>query len=428
MSGKDTRSRALFDRAVRVIPGGVNSPVRAFRGVGGVPRFIRSASGSRITDADGNTLVDYVGSWGPMLFGHAPPFVLEAVREAAGAGTSFGAPTEREVELAELVCSMVPGVEMVRFVNSGSEATGAAVRLVRGYTGRPIILKCEGCYHGSVDALLARAGSGVATLGIPDSAGVPDAVAAGTMVVPFNDTNALEEVFAAHGNRIAAFIVEPVAGNMGLVPPRPGYLEMARALTRGHGALLVLDEVMTGFRLGVGGAGALLGILPDLVTLGKIVGGGLPVAAYGGRRDVMECVAPLGPVYQAGTLSGNPLAMAAGLAMLREIRRRGPELYELLEAKAGALCHGLSAILDGRAVVQRFGSMFTVFFSGSPVTDFLSAKGCDTVAFSRFFHGLLGRGVYFPPSQFESAFVSAAHTDDDISLTLNAAREIAADI
>lgn len=428
MSGTE-RSHALFERAQEVIPGGVNSPVRAFRGVGGTPRFIRSGKGARITDADGNEYTDFVGSWGPLLFGHAPDFVIEAVEEAAHGGTSFGAPTEREVLMAELVAELVPSIEMVRFVSSGSEATAAAIRLARGVTGRSKILKCAGCYHGSVDALLVTSGSGVATLGIPDTAGVPSSVAAETIVVEYNDLEGIETAFSRHGQEIAAFMLEPVAGNMGLVPPEPGYLEAAREMTSAHGALLIFDEVITGFRLAPGGAQSRYGVLPDLTCLGKVIGGGLPVGAYGGPADLMRQLAPLGPVYQAGTLSGNPLAMAAGLAVLREIRRRGRELYSMLDELGAQLAAGLRrAVLDAGipAQVQQIGSLFTIFFAGQPIRDYPGAKRCDTAAFSRFFHGMLQRGIYLAPSQFECGFISAAHTEKDIGAAVSAAAACAA--
>jgi glutamate-1-semialdehyde 2,1-aminomutase len=411
-----SRSAALLARAEKVIPGGVNSPVRAFRGVGGTPPFIVRGEGSRIYDADGNEYIDYVGSWGPLLFGHRYGPVIEALREAMESGTSFGAPTEREIELAEEIRDAVPSMEMVRLVNSGTEATMSALRLARGFTGRPLAVKFEGCYHGHVDSLLVKAGSGMATLGIADTAGVPDEFASTTIALPYNSPAALEEAFAKFGAKIAAVILEPVVGNMGCVPPEPGFLEAARELTERHGALLIFDEVMTGFRLARGGAQQLFGIRPDLTTLGKIIGGGVPIGAYGGRADIMSRVAPCGPVYQAGTLSGNPLAVAAGLAMLRAIKSH-PQLYEQLEERSAALC---AAAPDG-VTVNRVGSMFTFFFTSGPVKDWESAKQSDTAAFREFFHWMLERGVYLAPSQFEAAFVSAAHSEEDIKRTVQAA-------
>jgi glutamate-1-semialdehyde 2,1-aminomutase len=415
---KSERSEAWFARAQRVIPGGVNSPVRAFRGVGGIPRFIERGQGSRIFDTDGNSYVDYVCSWGPLLLGHRPACVIDALREVLEVGTSFGAPTEREVELAELIGQAVPSMEMVRLVNSGTEATMSALRLARGFTGRDLVIKFEGCYHGHVDSLLVKGGSGMATLGIADSAGVPKAFAETTISLPFNSIAAVEKAFTDRGSQIAAVIVEPVVGNMGCVPPAAGFLEALRELTARHGALLIFDEVMTGFRVALGGAQQRFGIQPDLTTLGKIIGGGLPMAAYGGRADVMQKIAPLGPVYQAGTLSGNPLAVAAGLAMLRYLVAH-PEVYETLEARAAQL----TAWTPPGVTVNRVGSMFTFFFSPSPVTDWESAKKSDTARFAKFFRFLLERGVYIAPSQFEAGFVSAAHTEEDIRATVDAARE-----
>jgi len=415
---KTARSEAWFARAQECIPGGVNSPVRAFRGVGGTPRFIERGEGSRIFDADGNSYIDYVGSWGPLILGHRPACVIEALRETLDRGTSFGAPTELEVELAELIRTIVPSMEMTRLVNSGTEATMSALRLARGFTGRDLTIKFEGCYHGHVDSLLVKAGSGMATLGISDTAGVPPAFAATTIALPFNSIAAVEQAFAQHGDQIAAVIVEPVVGNMGCVPPAPGFLETLRELASSHGSLLIFDEVMTGFRVAPGGAQQRFGILPDLTTLGKIVGGGLPLAAYGGRADIMKKVAPLGPVYQAGTLSGNPLAVAAGLAMLRYLKSH-PEVYETIEARAAQLTEWIPP----GVVVNRVGSMFTFFFNTEPVTDWDSAKRCDTARFAKFFHFMLERGVYLAPSQFEAGFVSAAHSEQDIRLTVEAARE-----
>lgn len=411
------RSEALFAHAQRFIPGGVNSPVRAFKGVGGTPRFIARGRGSRMWDADGHEYLDYIGSWGPLILGHRPDCVTDALREVIETGTSFGAPTEREGILAELITRPVPSVEKVRLVNSGTEATMSALRVARGFTGRELTIKFEGCYHGHVDSLLVKAGSGLATLGIADTQGVPESFARTTIALPFNGIPAVERAFRDFGDKIAAVIVEPVAGNMGLVPPAPGFLEALRELTARHGALLIFDEVMTGFRVALGGAQERYGVRPDLTTLGKIIGGGLPLAAYGGRADIMDKVAPAGPVYQAGTLSGNPLAVAAGTAALRHLMDH-PEVYTALEERAAAL----SAWFPPSVTVQRVGSMFTCFFTDSPVADWESARRCDTARFARFFHHLLGQGVYFPPSQFEAAFLSAEHTAEDIARTGEAIR------
>ena len=415
---KIKRSEALFERAQAHIPGGVNSPVRAFRGVGGTPRFMARGGGSRIVDVDGNSYIDYVGSWGPLLLGHRPAPVMDALREALESGTSFGAPTEREVEMAELISELVPSMEMLRLVNSGTEATMSALRVARGFTGRDITIKFEGCYHGHVDSLLVKAGSGMATLGIADSAGVPRGIAETTIALPFNNIPAVEKAFAEHSDKIAAIIVEPVVGNMGCVPPAPGFHEALRALTTKHGALLIFDEVMTGFRVALGGAQQRFGIEPDLTTLGKIIGGGLPMAAYGGRADIMKRVAPLGPVYQAGTLSGNPLAVAAGLAMLKHLRDH-PGIYDQLEARAAQL----TAWTPPGVTINRVGAMFTLFFTRDPVTDWDSAKKSDTARYGKFFHHMLERGVYLAPSQFEAAFLSAAHSEADIEFTVAQARE-----
>ncbi|HYH84445.1 MAG TPA: glutamate-1-semialdehyde 2,1-aminomutase [Pyrinomonadaceae bacterium] len=416
-------SEELFGRAVELMPGGVNSPVRAFRGVGGTPRFIKSARGATMTDVDGRTYIDYVGSWGPMILGHADEEVIEALRDALTRGTSYGAPTELEIEMAEEIIAAVPSVEMVRMVNSGTEATMSALRLARGATARNKIVKFEGCYHGHGDSLLVKAGSGVATLGLPDSPGVTDAVAQNTLTAPFNDAGALEQIFDAHGADIAAVIVEPVVGNMGCVPPRAGYLQALRDITLRHGALLIFDEVMTGFRLARGGAQELYGVTPDLTTLGKIIGGGLPVGAYGGRRDIMEQIAPAGPVYQAGTLSGNPLAMTAGLVTLRRLRDHS--VYERLEQSAARLCEGMAEAAREAGVpvvTNRVGSMFTTFFTDAPVSDWPSAAKSDRARYGKFFHAMLEGGVYLAPSQFEAAFLGVAHTDELLDRTIEAAR------
>ena len=417
------RSQALYEAASRVIPGGVNSPVRAFRAVGGTPLFIARGEGSRVFDADGHELIDYVGSWGPLIFGHAFPPVVAAIERAARMGTSFGASTALEVELAELLVEAVPSIEQVRFVNSGTEACMSAVRLARAFTRREKIVKCAGCYHGHADGMLVAAGSGALTLGVPDSPGVTAAQAADTIVVPYNHPTALERAFDDHED-IAAVIVEPVAGNMGVVAPLPGFLGAARDLTARHGALLIIDEVMTGFRVAYGGAQALFDIQPDLTCLGKIIGGGLPVGAFGGRVDIMQHLAPAGDVYQAGTLSGNPLAMAAGIAHIRALK--DSDVYERLESSGAALEHGLATALAERGVAARMarvGSMWTLFFARDPVVDLDSAKLCDAAAYARFFHAMLERGIYLPPSQFEAAFISLAHSKADIEQTVAAARE-----
>jgi glutamate-1-semialdehyde 2,1-aminomutase len=384
--------------------------------VGGNPPFIARGEGSHIFDIDGNEYIDYVGSWGPLLLGHRHPAIVEAVRQALETGTSFGAPTEREIDLAEAIRDAVPSMEMVRLVNSGTEATMSAIRVARGFTGRDLTVKFEGCYHGHVDSLLVKAGSGLATLGIADTQGVPKGFTDTTLPLPFNSVDAVEAAFRAHGDRIASVIVEPVVGNMGCVPPQPGFLEALREITARHGALLILDEVMTGFRVAYGGAQARFGIQPDMTTLGKVIGGGLPIGAYGGRADIMNCVAPVGPVYQAGTLSGNPLAVAAGLAMLRYLKTH-PEVYSELETKSAAIAGAAPA----GVTVNRVGAMFTWFFTDQPVTDWDSAKRADTAKFGAFHRRMLEQGIYLPPSQFEAAFVSAAHTDEDIRRTQEAA-------
>jgi glutamate-1-semialdehyde 2,1-aminomutase len=419
-----SRNEALFARARQRIPAGVNSPVRAFRAVGGVPPFFERASGAYLWDAEGRRYIDYVGSWGPMLAGHTHPDVVEAVRAAAGRALSFGAPTEAEVEMAEALCRLVPSVEMVRLVSSGTEATMSALRLARGFTGRDLIVKFEGCYHGHADALLVKAGSGALTFGHPSSAGVPAQTAAHTLVLDYNDTAQLETTFRERGAEIAGVIVEPVAGNMNLVLPRPGFLDALRESSARAGAVLVFDEVMTGFRVALGGAQARYGIRPDLTTLGKVIGGGLPLGAFGGRREIMERIAPLGPVYQAGTLSGNPVAVAAGLATLKLVEARA--FHSKVEATTRALVEGLAAQARKAGVefsAQSIGSMFGIYFRATPPESFAQVMQCDRERFNRFFHAMLGRGIYLAPSAFEAGFVSAAHGAPEIEATLAAARE-----
>jgi glutamate-1-semialdehyde 2,1-aminomutase len=420
-----TTSETLFARAQELIPGGVNSPVRAFRAVGGAPIFMQSAEGAWLTDVDGNKYVDLINSWGPMILGHAPAVVLDAVRAALPHSLSYGAPTRREVELAELLIEMVPSVEKVRLVNSGTEATMSAIRVARGYTGRDKMLKFEGCYHGHGDSFLIAAGSGALTLGAPDSPGVTEGVAKDTLTVPYNDVAAVKAAIDANPDQIAAIIIEPVVGNMGLVEPAPGFLAELRALCTEHGIVLIFDEVMTGFRLAPGGAQELFGITPDLTTMGKIIGGGLPVGAYGGRADIMNQVAPAGKVYQAGTLSGNPLATAAGLAQLRYLHEH-PEVYAQLEATSARLADGTREIakeLGLNYTVNRVGSMFSLFFTAEPVNNLEDAKKADLPAFGRYFHGMLKRGIYLAPSQFEALFVSTAITDELVEKYLTACRE-----
>jgi glutamate-1-semialdehyde 2,1-aminomutase len=417
----DSLSEALFDRASRVIPGGVNSPVRAFRAVGGKPVFISRAEGAYLYGADGAKYTDYIGSWGPMILGHAHPEVIAAIVEAAGRGTSYGAPTELEVRFAETLISIYPSMEMVRAVSSGTEATMAALRVARGYTGRELVVKFEGCYHGHADFLLVKAGSGAATFGVPDSAGVPQGTAQNTLTSAYNDLPGLQKLFAERGKDIAAVIVEPVVGNMGLVTPQPGFLEGLLALCKEHGAVSIFDEVMTGSRLSRGGYQGRVGLVPDMTCLGKVVGGGMPLAAYGGKRAIMEKVAPLGPVYQAGTLSGNPVAVSAGLATLA---RLDDALYAKLEHLGARLEAGLVEASRGQDVcVQRIGSMITLFFTKGPVTSWESAKTSDTARFGRFHGELLKRGVYWPPAQYEAAFLSFAHTEADLDATIVAAKE-----
>ena len=415
------RSQDLFAEAQRYLPGGVDSPVRAFKAVGGNPLFIKRGLGSRLFDEDGNEFIDYVCSWGPMILGHAHPLVVAALQEAIEHGTSFGAPTELETVLAKLICDAMPSIEMVRFVNSGTEATMSALRLARAFTGRDKFVKFAGCYHGHSDGLLAIAGSGVATLGMPDSPGVPTSFAQDTLVATYNDTAGVKDIFEKYPEEIAAVIVEPVAANMGVVPPLPGFLESLRRLTQEFESLLIFDEVITGFRLAYGGAQSIFGVMPDLTCLGKVIGGGLPVGAYGGKRDIMEMVAPTGPVYQAGTLSGNPLAMTAGIETIKMLSQ--PEVYPRLESAAAALEKGILSVAARAAVpvqVSRLGSLLTVFFAGEGVTDYESARQANTALFSRFFQEMLARGIYWPPSQFETAFVSTAHSFDDIRGTIDA--------
>jgi glutamate-1-semialdehyde 2,1-aminomutase len=423
------RSQTLFQDAQRLIPGGVNSPVRAFRAVGGDPLFIERAEGSRVYDVDGNAYIDYVGSWGPMILGHAHPEVLGALEAVLRKGTSYGAPTPLEVEMAGLVTECVPSVEVVRMVNSGTEATMSAIRLARGHTGRDKIVKCEGCYHGHEDALLVKAGSGATTFGVPTSPGVPAEVARNTLTVPYNDLEAFRAAVSANPDEIACIILEPVPGNMGCIPPQRGYLEGLREVTAREGIVLIFDEVMSGFRVALGGAQERFGVTPDLTTLGKIIGGGLPVGAYGGKHEIMEKMAPVGPIYQAGTLSGNPLAMTAGLVTLKAIRR--PGVYDELERKSARLGDGMAEITRRRGVAAfhtRVGSMFAAFFQEGPVVDYATALESDTDRFGRFFLGMLEGGINLAPSQFEAGFMSLAHTDEDIDRTLEVADAVPASL
>jgi len=415
-------SAALFEQAKRYIPGGVNSPVRAFGAVGADPFFVAGASGSRVYDVDGREYIDYVASWGPLILGHGHPEVLAAIERALGKGTSYGAPTELEIEMARLIIEAFPAMDMVRMVSSGTEAAMSTIRLARGFTGRDLIAKFEGCYHGHADSLLVKAGSGVATLGLPGSAGVPRRLAELTITLPYNDRETFKVAMERYGDELACVILEPVAGNMGVVPPAPGFLETIREFTRRKGTLLIFDEVITGFRLTWGGWQNLSGIEPDLTCLGKIIGGGLPAAAFGGRREIMESLAPLGPVYQAGTLSGNPLALSAGLATLKFLRENG-NIYESLEEKTARLCQGIGELFARKGMpmsINRVGSMFTTFFSGETVKDLRTAQKSDTAMFARFFREMLARGISLPPSQFEACFVSQAHSADDLERTLGA--------
>jgi glutamate-1-semialdehyde 2,1-aminomutase len=426
MPRKFDESRRLQKRAEQLIPGGVNSPVRAFKAVGCEAPFIVRGEGPRLWDADGNQYIDYIGSWGPLIFGHAEPGMVEAILNAAVNGTSFGASTPSEADLAELVIEAFPSVQKIRFVSSGTEATMSAIRLARAHTKRKYVIKFEGCYHGHADSLLVKAGSGVATFGIPGSAGVLEEISQFTIALPFNDAEAVEQAFSKYRHQVACVIVEPVVGNMGCVPANGGYLASLRTITQRENAVLIFDEVMTGFRLAYGGAQELYGIKPDVTTFGKIIGGGLPVGAYGGSDEIMDLVAPLGPMYQAGTLSGNPLAMAAGVAQLKHLREKKGEIYPKLESLSAKLVEGVAEVAKRAGVTlsyNRVGSMFTWFFTDGPVTDWASASKCDTEAFARFFRKMLDAGIYLPPSQFEAAFLSAAHTEEDVQKTISAAKE-----
>ena len=419
------KSQKLFNHAQLTTPGGVNSPVRAFKSVGGTPLFFQRGKGALVWDADGNSYIDYVGSWGPLICGHAHPDVVRAVQQAAERGLSFGAPTEVEVEMADVLRKLVPSLDQVRLVSSGTEATMSAIRLARGFTGRSKIIKFEGCYHGHADALLVKAGSGALTFGQPSSAGVPAETAAHTLVLDYNDPAGLEATFAREGGEIAAVIVEPVAGNMNLVAPRSGFLELLRQLCTQYGAILIFDEVMTGFRVALGGAQALYGIKPDLTTLGKVIGGGMPVGAFGGRRDIMQCLAPLGPVYQAGTLSGNPVAVAAGLATLKLIQ--APGFYDKLAAATHQLCSGLTEAAQARRIAfsaRNIGGMFGLYFRATPPTSYAEVMQCNKEAFNQFFHAMLAEGVYLAPSAYEAGFVSAAHGPAEIDRTIKAAAKV----
>jgi len=419
-----SRSKQLFEEAQRYMPGGVNSPVRAFKAVGGTPVFMKRGQGSKLYDEDNNEYIDYGGSWGPLILGHAHPQVVTAVKEAAESGSSFGTPTEQETTLTRMLCTAIPSIELVRLVNSGTEATMSAIRLARAFTGRNKIVKFAGCYHGHSDGLLAKAGSGMATLGIPTSPGVPPSFTADTLVASYNHTETVNQLFDRFASEIAAVIVEPIAGNMGVVPPQPSFLEGLHSLTRQSGAILIFDEVITGFRVAYGGAQSIYNITPDLTCLGKIIGGGLPIGAYGGRSDIMEMVSPLGPVYQAGTLSGNPLATTAGIETLKILSQSG--VYSQLEARASQLEKGIISAVNKSTIdiqVSRAGSMITVFFTREAVTDYETASQANTELFSRFFQQMLANGIYWPPSQFETAFVSLAHTEEDIQTTIEAVNQ-----
>ena len=419
-----SKSEALFTEAQKYIPGGVNSPVRSFRSVGGTPPFIARGQSARVWDVDGNEYIDYLGSWGPLVLGHSHPAVVEAIKKSAESGTSFGAPVEQEVELAKIICDQLPSVESVRLVSSGTEACMSAIRLARAFTNRDMIIKFAGCYHGHADGLLVKAGSGALTHGIPTSAGVPESYASETLVADYNNIESVDKFFTANPKSIAAVIIEPVAGNMGVIPPSPGFLEGLRRITKNNGALLIFDEVITGFRVGPSGAQGLFGITPDITTMGKIIGGGLPVGAYGGRKDIMEMVAPLGAMYQAGTLSGNPLAVSAGIATLTELQK--PGVFKKLEEMAERLTEGLTKAFQAAEIpssINRVGSMFTGFFNDGPVTTLEDAEGSDTEMYGRYFHAMQENGVYIAPSQFEAGFVSTAHTESDIDATVTKASE-----
>ena len=419
-----SKSEALFTEAQKYIPGGVNSPVRSFRSVGGTPPFIARGQSARVWDVDGNEYIDYLGSWGPLVLGHSHPAVVEAIKKSAESGTSFGAPVEQEVELAKIICDQLPSVESVRLVSSGTEACMSAIRLARAFTNRDKIIKFAGCYHGHADGLLVKAGSGALTHGIPTSAGVPESYASETLVAEYNNIESVDKFFTANPTSIAAVIIEPVAGNMGVIPPSPGFLESLRTITKNNGALLIFDEVITGFRVGPSGAQGLFGITPDITTMGKIIGGGLPVGAYGGRKDIMEMVAPLGAMYQAGTLSGNPLAVSAGIATLTELQK--PGVFKKLEEMAERLTEGLTKAFQAAEIpssINRVGSMFTGFFNDGPVTTLEDAEGSDTEMYGRYFHAMQENGVYIAPSQFEAGFVSTAHTESDIDATVTKASE-----
>ena len=419
-----SKSEALFTEAQKYIPGGVNSPVRSFRSVGGSPPFIARGQSARVWDVDGNEYIDYLGSWGPLVLGHSHPAVVEAIKKSAESGTSFGAPVEQEVELAKIICDQLPSVESVRLVSSGTEACMSAIRLARAFTNRDKIIKFAGCYHGHADGLLVKAGSGALTHGIPTSAGVPESYASETLVADYNNIESVDKFFTANPTSIAAVIIEPIAGNMGVIPPSPGFLEGLRRITKNNGALLIFDEVITGFRVGPSGAQGLFGITPDITTMGKIIGGGLPVGAYGGRKDIMEMVAPLGAMYQAGTLSGNPLAVSAGIATLTELQK--PGVFKKLEEMAERLTEGLTKAFQAAEIpssINRVGSMFTGFFNDGPVTTLEDAEGSDTEMYGRYFHAMQENGVYIAPSQFEAGFVSTAHTEADIDATVTKASE-----